>query len=100
MAYRLKFSVRAVREIGEAYEWYEAQSRGLGLEYQAAMELQVRRLEQAPLLYPEILPGIRRTLLSRFPYGVFYVDRNDLVHVLAVVHNARDPKRWPGGRAG
>lgn len=99
MAYRLKFSGRAVREVGEAHEWYEAQSQGLGSEYEAALELQLRRLEQAPLLYPEILPGIRRTLLPRFPYGAFYAVRNDLVHILAVVHNARNPKRWPGGRA-
>ena len=99
VAYRLKFSGRAIREIGEAYEWYEAQSQGLGLEYEAALELQVRRLEQAPLLYAEILPEIRRTLLPRFPYGVFYAVRDDLVHVLAVIHNARDPKRWPGRRA-
>ncbi len=75
VAYRLKFSSRAVREVGEAYEWYEAQSQGLGSEYEAALELQLRRLEQAPLLYTEILPGIRRTLLPRFPYGVFYAVR-------------------------
>lgn len=99
MAYRLKFSDRAVREVGEAYDWYEAQSQGLGSEYEAALELQLRRLEQAPLLYPEILPSIRRTLLPRFPYAAFYTVRNDLVHILAVVHNARNPKRWPCGRA-
>lgn len=58
VSYRLKFSGRAVREVGEAYEWYEAQSQGLGSEYEAALELQLRRLEQAPMLYPEILPGI------------------------------------------
>ena len=98
MAYRLKFSVRAVREVGEAHEWYEGQSQGLGPEYEAALELQLRRLEQAPLLYAEILPGIRRTLLPRFPYGVFYTVRNDLVHILAVVHNSRNPKRWPSTR--
>lgn len=69
VAYRLKFSSRAARELGEAYEWYEAQSQGLGL-------------------------------LPRFPYGVFYVVRNDLVHILAVIHNARNPTRWPGKNSG
>ena len=39
VAYRLKLSARAVREAGEAYEWYEAQSQGLGSEYEAALEL-------------------------------------------------------------
>ena len=95
MAYRLKFSSRALREIGEAQAWYEQQSSGLGEEFLAAMELQLKRLEQAPLLYAEVVPGVRRALLPRFPYGLFYTLRNDLVHVLAVLHDARHPKRWP-----
>ena len=64
MAYRLKFSGRAVREIGEAHDWYEERSPGLGSEFQLAFELQLKRVEQVPLMFPELLPGIRRTLLQ------------------------------------
>ena len=99
MAYRLKFSGRAVREIGEAFNWYEEQSKGLGSEFELAFELQLKRLEQVPLLYTEIIPGVRRTLLPRFPYGVFYTVKSDLVHVLSVIHNSRNPRRWPHDRA-
>ena len=62
MAYRLKFSARALRETGEAQEWYELQSPGLGAEFMAAMELQLKRLEQAPLLYSE---GSSRNLMEK-----------------------------------
>lgn len=99
VAYRLKFASRATREIGAAFDWYEEQSGGLGSEFELAFELQLKRLEQVPLLYTEIIPGVRRTLLPRFPYAVFYTVKNDLVHVLAVIHTARSPKRWPNERA-
>ncbi len=95
MAFRLRFSTRALREIGEARAWYEIQSAGLGEEFIAAMELQLKRLEQAPLLYIEVIPKVRRALLPRFPYGLFYIVQEDLVHVLAVLHDARNPGRWP-----
>ena len=98
MAFRLKFSLRALREIGEAKEWYELQSPGLGEEFIAAIELQLKRLEQAPLLYAEVIPRVRRALLPRFPYGLFYVMRGDLIHVLAVLHDARNPRQWPQTR--
>lgn len=98
MAFRLKFSSRALREIGEAQEWYELQSPGLGEEFIAAMELQLKRLEQAPLLYTEVVPNVRRALLPRFPYGLFYAVRGNLIHILAVLHNARNPRRWPKNR--
>ncbi len=99
VAYRLKFSGRAVREIGEAIDWYEGQIQGLGSEFELAFELQLKRLVQVPLSYTEIAPRVRRTLLPRFPYGVFYTVENDLVQVLAVIHNARNPRRWPNERA-
>jgi hypothetical protein len=67
----------------------------LGSEFELKFELQLKRLEQEPLLYAEVLPGIRRTLLPRFPHGVFHAVKNDLVHVLAVIHNVLNPKRWP-----
>ncbi len=98
MAYRLKFSSRAVRESGEAREWYELQSPGLGDEFIAAMELQLIRLQQAPMLYAEVIPGVRRALLPRFPYGLFYAVRENLVYVLAVLHDARNPQQWPRTR--
>lgn len=72
---------------------------GLGEEFLAATELQLKRLEQAPLLYGEVIAGVRRALLPRFPYGMFYAVRSDLVHVLAVLHNARSPLRWPDNKA-
>ncbi len=98
MAFRLKFSTRALREIGEAKEWYEFQNPGLGEEFIAAMELQLKRLEQAPLLYAEVIPNVRRALLPRFPYGLFYTVRGNLIQILAVLHDVRNPNRWPKTR--
>ncbi len=95
MAYRLKVSARAVREIGEAYEWYEEQLHGLGSEFLDALDTQIRVITQTPLLFSEIRRSIRRTLLLHFPYGVFYVSKGDVVSVLAVVHTARNPRRLP-----
>jgi len=95
MASRLKVSARAVREIGEAYEWYEEQLHGLGAEFLDALDTQLRAIAQTPLLFSEIRRGIRRTLLSHFPYGVSYASKDDVISVLAVVHTARNPRRWP-----
>lgn len=95
MAHRVTVSTRAVREIGEAYEWYEEQVPGLGKELIEALEAQFEAIAQSPWLYAETQQGIRRALLSRFPYGVFYASKGDIVSILGVVHTSRDPRRWP-----
>lgn len=98
MAFRLKFSGRALREIGEAQAWYELQNPGLGEEFIVAMESQLKRLVETPLLYAEVIPRVRRALLPRFPYGLFFSVRDDLIYVLAVLHDARNPRKWPKTR--
>ncbi len=42
MAYRLRVSHRAVQEIGDAYEWYEEQLYGLGVEFIDALDVQLQ----------------------------------------------------------
>lgn len=95
MAHRLIVSDRALREMGEAYEWYEEQVAGLGKEFLDALETQFEDIAQSPQIYTETQRGVRRALLSRFPYGVFYASKGDIVSILGVVHTSRNPRRWP-----
>ena len=63
MAYRLTVSDRATREIGEAYDWYQEQSVGLGDEFLEALDLQFQANIQTPRLYAQTQRGVRRALL-------------------------------------
>jgi hypothetical protein len=38
---------------------------------------------------------VRRAVVSRFPYLIFYVARQTRIAVLAVLHHARNPAVWP-----
>jgi len=48
MAYRLTVSDRATREIGEAFEWYQEQQPGLGVEFLDALDVQFRSIIRSP----------------------------------------------------
>jgi toxin ParE1/3/4 len=95
MANRLIVSDRALREMGEAYEWYEEQVAGLGNEFLEALDVQFEVIAQSPHIYAETQRGVRRALLARFPYGIFYALKGDIVSILGVIHTARSPRRWP-----
>ena len=95
MAYRLTVSDRAALEIVEAYEWYQEQHPGLGFEFLEALDEQFQAIIQSPQLYAQIHRGVRRALLRRFPYGVFYASKGEIISVLAVVRTSRSPRRWP-----
>jgi toxin ParE1/3/4 len=37
---------------------------------------------------------VRRARVPGFPYGIVYEELEDCVHVLAVMHNSREPGYW------
>ncbi|MFW5777167.1 MAG: type II toxin-antitoxin system RelE/ParE family toxin [Spirochaetota bacterium] len=81
-------------EMAEAYHWYEACSPGLGADFLLSVEAVVRAAARNPLQFAVVHRGIRRGLTRRFPYQVFFLDDEQRVVVLAVLHAKRDPERW------
>jgi plasmid stabilization system protein ParE len=55
-------------------------------------------LEKFPEMFARVHGNVRRVIVSRFPYAVFYKVEADWIVVLAVLHTARDPKSWPRPR--
>ena len=91
----VRIAPRAAGEIADAVSWYEAQRVGLGIEFIHALDAVVSHVAERPASFRVVRPGIRRALLGRFPFGVFFTDDDSSVTVLAVVHASRHPQRWP-----
>lgn len=84
----------AQQDIAEAYDWYEEQATGLGHEFLRAMDAILARIERTPGAYPKVYRELRRALLRRFPYKVYFRLEGDQPVVLAVVHHRRHPRSW------
>ena len=84
----------AESDIKEAYLWYEGRRPGLGEEFILSLEAAFSAIQRQPELYQIVYEQVRRELIKRFPYGVFYVYENEEIVVLAVFHIRRDPKMW------
>ena len=91
----LILSDRAASELAEAIGWYEHERTGLGLDFLAAVDAALTLLLEHPSIGTAVRPRVRRTLLRRFPYALFYTNHEDRVRVLAIVHSNRHPARWP-----
>ncbi len=94
MKHELIIRPEAEVELAEAFDWYEEQVRGLGSEFLIAVDAAVHALARNPLQFAEIHKGVRRSLLRRFPYGVFYFLDDERIIVIAFFHVKRNPKRW------
>jgi len=90
----LIFRPEAESDVQSSYDWYEKQQAGLGDEFLDALDQVIEGLHRLPEKHPIVHHNVRRALLRRFPYGVFYLNEPPRVVILAVVHQRRDPTRW------
>lgn len=91
---KIRFLVAAQYELDDAYDWYEAQAKGLGGQLIEETRLAVRRVAVFSESCQEIAPGIRRCLIRRFPYALIYRTAEEELVILAVMHQHRKPRDW------
>jgi len=98
MSVKKKIIIRpeAEADIKDAYDWYEAQRKGLGEGFLLCIEEALSRASRNPEIYSIIYKEVRRVLIHRFPFGVFFLEEEDSISVLAVLHARRNPKAWKG----
>ena len=92
--YRLVAEPRVNLDIAATYQRYENEQPGLGLEFLDELDASYDRIADGPFKYQDLRSGIRRALLRRFPYAVYFAVEADVVVVLAVLHVSRDPAEW------
>jgi plasmid stabilization system protein ParE len=94
MSLALIVQPEAELDINDAYAWYEERSEGLGEQFLDAIDKALTLVMREPTLFQSVHRSVRRALIHRFPYGIFYTVEPSRVVVFAVMHTARNPSRW------
>ncbi len=90
----LHIAALAEDDLREARDWYDGQARETGRRLVEAVNTLLLRIAEQPRVYPVVHLDIRRAIVPRFPYGVFYRDRRDNILVVGIVHMHRHPDTW------
>lgn len=94
MTYNVIVRPEAEREIQEAFDWYEERSEGLGTEFLRAADACLSGVRRNPEAYQVVHDRVRRALLRKFPYALFYLVHEDTIVVLACFHIRRSAAEW------
>jgi hypothetical protein len=62
----------AAEDIERAAHWYEGQAQGLGEEFLDVLGRRLADIVAAPERFPRVSARLRRAMLNRFPYAVFF----------------------------
>ena len=93
-SFRLIINPFAELDLQVAYEWYDLKKEGLGKEFLKEVDKTFNGILQNPRQFGTIKKQIRMAVVKRFPFGVFYIVRADVINIFAVFHFSRNPKTW------
>ena len=91
---RWKFHPKASEEYLEACRYYAEIEGKLGLAFVRCFEDAVDEIVTNPTSWTEIEEDVRRHLLKRFPYGLYYTIEKDFILIVSLMHMKRRPGFW------
>jgi len=97
---QVTFRPEAENDVEAAVAWYSSERAALALAFVDNLDQLLLRLRETPLQFPEVAVGVRRALMARFPYGVFFQVVAEQVVILGVLHLHRNPSTWRSRRGG
>jgi plasmid stabilization system protein ParE len=97
MKFRLDPAARD--EYREAAEHYLKESPRIAAAFVDQVEATIKLVREKPTTWRVLHQNVRRCLVRRFPFGVYYTVENDEIVVWAIRHLHRRPGYWQGRRA-
>jgi plasmid stabilization system protein ParE len=94
MKYRIVPSSDAEADVISASWWYRRIAPNLAARFVAEGRATLRRIAQFPSRFPLVNGSVRRALLTRFPYAIYYSLNYDEVFLIAVLHQRRSDSIW------
>lgn len=89
-----EFLPEAEDEFREATRYYEAEAPGVGVAFVAEVRRAIRSITDNPYAAEAVGSGVRRNVLSHFPYNILYAVEPDVIVIIAVAHQKRRPRYW------
>jgi plasmid stabilization system protein ParE len=93
-----RFHAEALAELIAAGRYYNQQVPGLGDDLMNEVESGIRTILSNPTVWRILADDVRRFLVLRFPYGIYYTAESEVVVVSAIKHLHRDPDYWQDRR--
>ena len=93
MSYPSVFLSRSLKELFEAWEWYEDRQVGLGDRFRNDVYKKITDIETRPESYPNKKGNFREARLKIFPYLIIYRinKRQKKIVLVSIFHMSRNP---------
>lgn len=89
---KIKISPFAEQDLKESITYYNEQSENLGDQFFEIINSVFSRIKDNPGQFPKSYKEMRKAKTERFPFNVYFVEKETTGYILGIFHSSRNPK--------
>ena len=83
----------AQEDIIKITAYYGSISDDLSITFEQFLFESLENIRMFPTMYPQKYKNVRRKLLKKFPYAVYYYIQDSFIRIIAVAHQRMNPRQ-------
>jgi len=91
---KIEFLPPAKQELDDAIEYYNLQVKDLGKHFKQEIKSALKRIQNFPYAWSEVESEMRKCVLHKFPYNIYYSIQKNKIIILAIAHHHQKPNYW------
>jgi len=84
----------AETDIKNTINFYKERTEGLEKDFIKVIDSSFLEISKNPDAFPKIQDDIRKFVVRKYSFCIYYIDRSEAFYILAVFHDRRNPKNW------
>lgn len=94
MSHPVRLTPRAERDLLEARDHYHREAPHVEPDFENEIASSIQRIAEWPTMYQFVKDEVRRAVVRRFPFSIYYRLLPGWIEVIAILHQSRDPTTW------
>ena len=91
---KFRWHAEALAEYEAATHYYGRKEFGLDDRFATCIESAIEGICDAPTMWPILDEDVLRRVTDVFPYSIVYLDFDQFLVIIAVMHDSREPGYW------
>lgn len=92
--FSIEISDEAEIDLDESYQCYSEKSLKVAYSFYKQINLSLNDIKQHPGFFPIVYKNVRKYIIKKFPFVIYYQLIDSVIRVIALFHTSRDPEIW------
>jgi toxin ParE1/3/4 len=92
--FSIKISDDAENDLDNSYQYYAEESTKVAESFFKQINSSLEIIKKNPESFPIAFRDVKKFVVKRFPFVIYYQLNESLIRVIAIFHTSRNPEIW------